>query len=236
MAARAPQSDYMAPPPSSHIRVWDLPTRLFHWALVVTVVGSVVTIELGGNWVEIHFWCGYAALTLLLFRLVWGFAGPRYARFGSFLYAPREIEAYARGLLGRGPGTRYLGHNPLGALSVFALLLSLAFQASTGLFANDDIASEGPLARFIGKDLSDRITGWHALNEKILYALVALHVAAILYYTLRKKEPLVRAMLTGDKEGRPQDAARDGAAVRIGALALVALAAAAVYVLVHLEK
>lgn len=225
----------MAPPPSSRIRVWDLPTRLFHWILVLTVIGSVLTIKLGGNWVEVHFWCGYVALTLILFRLAWGFVGPRYARFASFLYAPREIRAYARGLLGRGPASRYPGHNPLGALSVFALLVSLAFQAASGLFANDDIASEGPLARFIGKALSDRITGWHHLNEKILYLLVALHVAAIVYYAVRKKEPLVQAMLIGDKEGLPQDAARDGAAVRIGALALLGLAAAAVYALVRLK-
>jgi cytochrome b len=180
------------------IRIWDLPTRLFHWLLVLTITGSIVTIKLGGNWVQYHFWCGYAALALIAFRLVWGLAGTRYARFSSFLFGPAALWRYARGLFGQG-GHRYLGHNPLGALSVFALLAAVGFQAVSGLFVNDDIASEGPLVKFITKETSDRITGWHHLNEYVLYGLVGLHLAAILFYALVKRENLVKPMITGDK-------------------------------------
>jgi cytochrome b len=216
--------------PETGVRVWDLPTRLFHWTLATLVAFSVVTADIGGNWVQWHFYSGYAILALIAFRLVWGFAGGRYARFSSFLFGPSAILAALRG----DPGApRTLGHNPLGSLSVFALLASIGAQAAIGLFANDDIASEGPLAKFVSKSLSDRLTSLHHLNADLIYVLVGLHLAAILFYLLRKRENLVRPMLTGDKPaGEAREASRDDAALRLRAAVVLALCAAAVWWLV----
>jgi len=216
------------------VRVWALPTRLFHWALVALVIASFVTIKVGGNWVQWHFYSGYAILTLILFRLVWGVVGGRYARFGSFLFGPSAVLATLR----NAPGApRTLGHNPLGALSVFALLIVTGLQAVGGLFANDDIASEGPLVKFISKALSDRLTSLHHLNEKVILALVLLHVAAIVYYLVRKRENLVRPMLTGDKpEGDPALASRDDAGLWLRAALVLAGSAGVVWYVVNLPS
>jgi cytochrome b len=176
------------------VLVWDIPTRAFHWLLVGLMVFSIVCAKLGGNWMEWHKLSGYAILGLLMFRVMWGLVGSHYSRFTTFIFGPRAIIDYLRGL-----GPKYLGHNPLGSGSVFALLGVVAFQAVSGLFANDDISLEGPLFKLVGKEWSDRLTGWHKFNEKIIYALVALHVAAILFYWFKKKENLVGPMLTGYK-------------------------------------
>jgi cytochrome b len=214
----------------SRVRIWDLPTRLFHWTLAALVVFSIVTANIGGNWVQWHFYSGYAILTLIAFRLVWGFAGGRYARFSSFLFGPSAILATLRGAPG---APRTPGHNPLGSLSVFALLASIGVQAAIGLFANDDIASEGPLAKFVSKALSDRLTSLHHQNADLIVALVVLHLLAIAFYLLRKRENLVRPMLTGDKPGvEPRLASRDDAALRLRALVVLAVCAAAVWWLV----
>ena len=228
-----PDSSPEGDPP--RIRVWDLPTRVFHWALVLTLVGSVVTIKVAGNWVPYHFWCGYTALTLILFRLAWGFVGGRHARFASFVYGPAATIAYAKGLFGRG-GPHYLGHNPMGALSVFALLASVLFQAVTGLFANDDIANEGPLVRLISKELSDQITSLHHLNKWVLLALVAAHVTAILFYLHAKKENLIRPMLDGHKAGPPDQATADTAATRLAAAGIALAAAVLVYYVINFRR
>lgn len=213
-------------------RVWDLPLRLFHWSLAVLIVVSLVTQQIGGNAMEWHFLSGYAVLALLLFRLAWGLVGSRYARFSSFLYAPAEILAYLRGT-----ARRYHGHNPLGSLSVFALLGVVLAQAISGLFANDDIASEGPLVKFISKDWSDSFTWFHkAVSGNLIYALIGLHIAAIVYYYLRKKQNLVKPMITGDKVvDADTQAADDSWRMRLLALALLAVSAAAVYGLVNLK-
>jgi cytochrome b len=212
------------------VRVWDLPTRLFHWALAALVAFSIVTANVGGNWVQWHFYSGYAILTLIAFRLVWGFAGGRYARFSSFLFGPSAILATLRGDPGA-PSTP--GHNPLGSLSVYALLASIGLQAAIGLFANDDIASEGPLAKFVSKALSDRLTALHHQNADLIIALVVLHLLAIAFYLLRKRENLVRPMLTGDKPAiEPRLASRDDAALRARAALVLAVCAAAVWWLV----
>lgn len=211
-----------APSPAARTRIWDLPTRLFHWTLAALVVCSVVTIKLGGNWMEWHFRSGYAILTLLLFRLLWGFAGSRYARFASFVRGPRAIADYLRG-----KRSHVAGHNPLGALSVLALLAVLLTQASTGLFSNDGSYTEGPLAKLISGSLSNLLTSIHKAGEFALYGLVGLHVAAIVYYALARREQLLPAMVTGD---RAVDAppARDDLALRLRALVLLALCAGAV--------
>lgn len=212
-------------------RVWDLPTRLFHWALAALVVFSVVTAEVGGNWIDWHMRSGYAVLALLLFRIVWGFAGARYARFAAFVRGPRAVADYVRRLRA-GDATPHPGHNPLGALSVLAMLAVLLVQAGSGLFANDAIASEGPLAKFVSGATSDLATRIHKLNQYPLFALIALHVAAVAYYHFAKRENLVLPMLTGDKPGRVGEPAADDLALHLRAVALLALAAGAVAFLV----
>jgi len=178
---------------SRTIRLWDLPTRLFHWLLVVAVVGAFITVKIGGNLMLWHGRLGLFITGLLAFRLAWGFVGSTYARFSQFVRGPAAIKAYLAG------AWHGVGHNPLGALSVLALLALMIAQAVTGLFANDDIAFNGPLYPLVSKDTSDAITGWHHLGEKAIFALVGLHLAAIIFYAVKKKERLVPPMVTGRK-------------------------------------
>jgi cytochrome b len=201
--------------------VWDLPTRLFHWSLVVLVVAAFVTAKTGGNAMVWHGRLGLAIIGLLVFRIVWGFVGSTYARFFQFVRGPGAIFAYLRGQW------QGLGHNPLGALSVLALLGILAIQAATGLFANDDIAFEGYLAPLIGSEASGEITGIHHLLEKILMALVALHVGTIIFYARVKQHNLVKPMISGWADGVPEQSAQGGNAVAF--VVAIVIAAAAVW-------
>lgn len=204
----------------ARIKVWDLPLRVFHWALVACVIGSFVTQSIGGNAMEWHGRCGLTVLGLVTFRLVWGFVGPTTARFSSFLRGPAAIRDY---LQGRWHG---IGHNPLGALSVVALLATLLALVLTGLFANDDILFEGPLYGLVDKDLSDRITSLHKGFEPVILTLVGLHLAAIVFYVRVKKQPLVRAMITGWGEGEAAAPSTGGGPLAF--LFAVAVAVAAV--------
>lgn len=176
------------------IDVWDLPLRLFHWLLLALVVGSVASVKIGGGAMVWHGRFGQAILGLVVFRIVWGLIGSRTARFASFVRGPRAIADY---LAGRWRG---VGHNPLGALSVLAMLAVIGFQAATGLFAYDDIAYRGPMAPAVAGAVVDRLSGWHRLGQWALFAVVALHLAAVLWYVLVRRETLVRPMLTGRKE------------------------------------
>jgi len=205
------------------VRVWDLPTRLFHWLLVLAVTGALVTVKLGGTWMQWHERCGMAVLGLLAFRLCWGLFGASTARFQHFVPSPRTLCDHVRGRW------RGIGHNPLGALSVLAMLVLLGFQAVTGLFAFDDIAFSGPLRPAVSSAASDRLSGWHRLTEWWLYGLLALHVLAVLFYTLVKKDNLVAPMITGRKPAGDlaHEGVRGGGAVAF-AIAL-AIAAAMVW-------
>ncbi len=210
-------------------RIWDLPTRVFHWTLSAVVVGLIAT-GLGGI-MEWHFRLGYAVLALLLFRLLWGFVGGRWSRFASFFYGPGSVVAYLRG---RADPDHVIGHTPLGALSVFAVLAVLALQVATGLVADDEISAAGPLTRFVSGDLVSLATGWHkGAGKTIVIALVSLHVLAVLFYVLVKRHRLVRPMVSGDKlitSARSQVApSRDDAASRGLALVLFAVCAGLAY-------
>ncbi|MCL4745786.1 MAG: cytochrome b/b6 domain-containing protein [Burkholderiaceae bacterium] len=199
-------------------RVWDLPTRLFHWLLAGCVVASIVTVNIGGNAIGWHFRFGYAILALVLFRIVWGFAGPRYARFASFPPSPSGVIRYLRGEVAAPPG-----HSPLGALSVYALLAALCVQVGTGLFANDDIMWEGPLKPLVSNAASELLTRVHRINRFVVIALVVLHLAAIAFYATVRKKTLIRPMIGGDCELDAANAhppADDGAATRLRALAI----------------
>ncbi|MGE0351190.1 cytochrome b/b6 domain-containing protein [Hydrogenophaga sp.] len=215
------------------IRVWDLPTRLFHWLLALCVVGLVVTGSLGGNWMNWHLRLGYAVLTLLLFRLVWGFIGGHWSRFSSFLYGPSALLAHLRG---RGRPEHDVGHSPLGSLSVFALLLILCAQVGTGLMSDDEIAFFGPLVRFVSGDTVSLATSYHKnVGKFIVLALVALHLGAILFYKLVKQQSLVRPMVVGDKLlAHDLPSARDTVSSRLLALVVLIVCGAGVAWLVSL--
>jgi len=208
------------------VRVWDLPTRLFHWLLASAVLGSVVSAKIGGGAMVWHFRFGYLVLTLISFRLLWGIVGGRWSRFVSFIYAPATVLRFLRG---RDAPSEHLdvGHSPTGAASVFALLGILAVQLGTGLVADDEIANLGPLNKFISSDTGLLATSWHKTwGQWLVLGLVALHVLAILFYLLKKHTNLITPMLRGDKwlpPGTPASA--DGLPQRALALLLVALCA-----------
>jgi cytochrome b len=190
------------------VRVWDLPVRICHWSLVALIFTSWVTSEIGGNAMTYHMWSGYTILALVVFRIVWGFVGSERARFGDFLYGPSAVIAYIKGMLRLDP-PHYLGHNPLGGISVVLLLLSVLVQATTGLFANDDIATEGPLVSKVSEATSSLLTTIHRYNFYVLLALICVHIAAALFYLLVKRENLIGAMFTGRKRVRMGSGASD---------------------------
>jgi cytochrome b len=180
-------------PARQRISLWDLPTRLFHWLLLLAVGTAIASGSVGGNWMELHGRAGLAIVALLVFRLVWGFVGNHYARFASFFPLPWRLRSY---LGGRWRG---LGHNPLGALSVLALLGVLTLQVSSGLVSNDEIAFTGPLSSLVSETVSLRLTGLHHQLSKVLFVLLGLHVAAIFFHLWIKKDNLIRPMVTGFK-------------------------------------
>lgn len=179
------------------IRVWDLPTRVFHWALVTCVVGLVISGNLGGGAMAWHFRFGYGVITLLMFRLTWGFAGGHWSRFASFAYSPGQIMGYLR----TGGDSRHtVGHNPLGGLSVFAMLGILLLQVSSGLMSDDEISASGPLVRWVSGNWVSLASWYHKdVGKAILIVLILTHFGAIIFYRWHKNQNLVRPMITGDK-------------------------------------
>jgi cytochrome b len=203
--------------------VWDWPLRVFHWSLVLAVAGSFATHYAGMEWFDWHRRCGYAAAVLTGFRLAWGFVGPRNSRFSSFLRGPRAVIDYLRG---RQPYPS-AGHNPLGAASVLVFLASLALQAGTGLFANDEIANAGPFYGWVTQATSNRLAALHDLNASVLLALIAMHLVAIAWYDGIRRLGLVRAFWTGRRSGAEGiGSSRGGLALVIVIALVVALAVA----------
>ena len=220
------------------VRVWDLPTRVFHWALAACVCGSIVSAKLGGNAMVWHFRFGYLIFALLVFRMAWGLIGGHWSRFASFVFSPTTTLRYLRGT---GQAQDFqdvhdVGHSPLGALSVFAVLGILAAQVATGLFADDEISNTGPLIKYVSNATSLLLTKWHkTYGQWTILALVALHVAAIAFYVLYKKRDLLRAMWSGDKQlPAATPASTDSLSSRVGAVAVFAMCAAGVAWLVKL--
>jgi len=223
------------PPALRLVRVWDLPTRLFHWALAFCVIASVISAKLGGNAMVWHFRLGYAVLALLAFRLLWGVVGGHWSRFTSFVYSPATLLRYLRG---ERRINEYLdvGHSPTGALSVLALLGILALQVGTGLFADDEISNTGPLIKFVSGATSSLATKWHkSFGQWLIITLVLLHVTAIVFYFFKKRQNLVAPMISGDKP-LPDNvpASVDGVVSRGFAAALLAACAGGVAWLVSL--
>jgi cytochrome b len=206
-------------PARTRVRVWDLPTRLVHWLLVAGVALSWWTGETGR--LEWHRWSGYGLLGLVAFRIYWGFFGSSTARFRQFLRGPRTVVGYLRGAWTPAPG-----HNPLGALSVLALLALLVAQIVLGLFAVDvDGIESGPLSLYVSFDAGRSAAKWHGAIFDALLWVIALHIAAIAYYVFVKKQNLGAAMLHGEREyPRPLPAVQQATAARfIVGIALAAL-------------
>lgn len=181
------------------VRVWDLPVRLFHWALVVLLAVSYFTARAGGEWMKFHFWSGYTIFTLVLFRIAWGFVGSTTARFTDFVKGPSAAIAHLRDLLGGRP--REAGHNPVGGAMVVALLLAVLLQVVAGLFSADtDMGTvNGPLALIVADKWVERATAFHKFWINVLLWMVALHVLAAIVYLVWKRQNLIGAMITGRK-------------------------------------
>ncbi len=187
-----PNTILNSPDATSRVAIWDLPTRLFHWLLVGSIGFSWWSAEY--HYDDLHIWSGIAVLSLLIFRILWGFVGGSTARFASFVRGPKAVLGYLRGTW------RGIGHSPLGALSVVALLGMVGVQVGLGLFASDeDGIMQGPLARLVSFDTADWAREWHEELFNVLLALIGLHIAAIIFYRLRGKR-LVRPMVTGRGE------------------------------------
>ncbi|MCA0425540.1 MAG: cytochrome b/b6 domain-containing protein [Proteobacteria bacterium] len=200
------------------VPAWDLPTRLFHWTLVVLIIMAPITNKLG-----VFFWHklnGYLILTLILYRLLWGIVGGTTARFSNFV---RPFAAFGYGFdLLRGKARHFLGHNPLGGMMVLLLLFVVGAQAVLGLMTLDDIPPtvEGPFASKVAESTAELASSWHRRGFGIILACVALHVAAIVFYRVMKKENLVRPMITGLKDAGTYE---DAQAATYGSLARAAL-------------
>ena len=203
------------------VRVWDLPTRVFHWTLALCIVGLIISGNVGGNAMVWHFRVGLLVLALLLFRLVWGLVGGHWSRFAAFIYSPASVVNY---ILGKGKPEHAVGHSPTGAGSVFALLAILLAQVGSGLISDDEISSAGPLTRFVSTATVNLATNYHTnIGKWIILALVVVHIAAIMFYLLRKQN-LIKPMLHGDKQLTiAMPASRDDATSRLGALVIFAV-------------
>ncbi len=176
--------------------VWDFPTRLFHWLLVISIFAQYITGEILDDAITWHFYLGYFSLGLILFRLLWGFIGSFYSKFNSFLVSPKKAWDYLSGK----DKTYYLGHNPAGAYSILLLLGLVSLQGISGLFISDEIFSDGPYFSAVSESFSDIMNTIHHNAYKGIFAAVVLHILAIIWYRVVRKEKLTRAMLNGKKE------------------------------------
>jgi cytochrome b len=230
----------MADKRNDTVRVWDVPVRAFHWTLVVLMAVSYFSGRAGGDWMKLHFWSGYAILTLLLFRILWGFLGSTTARFSDFIKGPSAVFGHLRELLGK-HGPHDTGHNPVGGLMVVALLFAVLLQVVTGLFSADtDMGTvNGPLALKATDTVVEKATAFHHFWINLILLLVALHVLAAVVYLVWKRQNLIGAMFTGLKprhhvvpEGKPVPVLSFGSGKL--ALSLFMVSAAIVYFVVRL--
>jgi cytochrome b len=225
---------------NDRIRVWDVPVRLFHWVLVILMVTSYVTGRAGGDWMKIHFWSGYTILTLLLFRIAWGFVGSTTARFSHFVKGPSAAFHHLAELVGA-DRPRDVGHNPLGGAMVMVLIFAVLAQVIAGLFAADtDMGTvNGPLTKLVSDKFIDRATAFHVFWINVLLVLAGLHVLAAIVYLVWKRQNLIGAMIHGSKPiddcvppGQPAPPLQF-ASIRL-AISLLIACAAIVYFIVRL--
>lgn len=216
---------------ATSVKVWDLPVRIIHWGLALSVFGAWLTRELEGDWFAWHTRCGYAVLVLVLTRIVWGLIGTRYARFADFVRGPTTVVKYIKEIRRSSGDSQHLGHNPLGALMIIALLTMLLMQAVTGLFANDQIFETGPLFGYVSVAVSDQLTTWHKQIFDVLWIAIWVHVAAALFYLSVLGQNLIVPMLTGRKSGAADQGIRSSRTAWAVFIALVI--GAALWVLVR---
>ena len=218
-------------PHTAKVRIWDLPTRLFHASLALCVLGLIVTGKVGGMLIDWHARLGYAVLTLLLFRIVWGFVGGHWSRFVQFIPSPLRVWAYIRGRQ-----SSPAGHNPLGALSVLGMLGVFTAQVCTGLIIDDEISFTGPLYALAPSNWVSVASHYHkSLGQALVISLVVLHLVAIIWHTIKHRRRLVQAMVTGDQEvGTEVTPSRDDLGSRLGALMLFAACLAGTWALISL--
>lgn len=218
------------------VRIWDLPTRIFHLFLLVLIAGMYVTGDMGEDWLRVHFWMGYAVLTLILFRLAWGFLGGYWSRFSHFVPTPTRLIQYIQSL--RQNKTEHaIGHNPLGALSVLSLLFILLLQVFSGFCSDDEISASGPWTSMVSSLWVEWSTFYHTeIGQVALLFLIGLHVASVGFYKFVKHEDLITPMIKGDKS-LPIDtpSSKDTPLTRSVAVIVLAVCAYAVYRLVHLS-
>ena len=221
--------------PLQHKRIWDLPTRVFHTVLALSVAGLIVTGEVGGDAMQIHFLLGYVVLTLLLFRVTWGLVGGHWSRFVNFVPTPSQLFAYVQVVRAK-KAPQNIGHNPLGALSVIAMLGVLLLQVLSGLMSDDEISNAGPWATLAPSEWVSQATKYHGdIGKVFLILLIVLHVGAVLYYKRIKHDDLITPMLTGDKElPANTQSSRDTVTSRLFALGVLTGCAYAVFRLVNL--
>ncbi len=205
--------------------VWDLPSRLFHWALALCLVGSWATAEAGFDWTEWHFRFGYAAIALVVFRVLWGFVGTRHALFKNFVRGPSSTFENLQSIFKRSPSA-YAGHTPLGGWSVILMLILVAVQAGTGLFISDDIFWSGPYNGVVSSSTAGTLAQIHHLNFTALQIVVALHIAAIIWYRLGKNTRLVGPMVHGRKTLADNSEAIESSRWPLAALVFIVVAAA----------
>lgn len=209
-------------------KIWDGPTRLFHWLLVISIGAQYITAEWLSDAMQWHFYIGYFTLGLVLFRLFWGVIGTTYAKFSSFIYPPRSIVEYCKTLPARN-SKHYAGHNPAGGVVVVLLLVMIALQAISGLFMTDDVFLDGPYRYMASDKVLDIMSAIHNQLFWVIVGFVALHICAVLFYVLYKKQPLIRAMFSGKK---PVDAISIAHSKWLIAFVVIILTAALIYVLV----
>jgi cytochrome b len=214
--------------PPGRILVWDLPTRIFHWLLATAVIGLLVTGKIGGDAMQWHARLGYCVGALVMFRLAWGFIGGHWSRFSSFPPSAARAWSYARGTQARAPG-----HNPLGAFSVYAMLMFFALQVASGLFSETKEDFAGPLSVLVANDTVHLMTGYHKrVGQFVLILLVSLHLLAVAYHLIRGNN-LVPAMVHGHKAGFGVSSA-ESARSRWIAVALLSLCSLVMWLLVRL--
>jgi len=208
--------------------IWDLPLRLFHWAFSVTIIGCWATNELGSEYIDLHMTLGYVAMGLVLFRVLWGLVGTKHSRFASFIPTPAKIANYLK----RGQ-VESAGHNPLGSLMVFAMLILVLLQAGSGLFVDDEIFTTGPYFNALGGDIDKLMATIHHNAFDFIMIAIALHIAAVVFYQWGKRQDIIKPMITGYKT---RDAVEQGQEITssrmILAIILALLAAGFVYWLV----
>ena len=217
-------------------RIWDLPTRLFHLLLALCVLGLVITGDNGDFAMAVHFYLGYTVLTLVFFRIIWGVIGGHWSRFATFIPSPSALLSYLRNFK-RPDAKPSIGHNPLGAISVFVFLIVLLLQGLTGLMSDDDVSISGPWTALVPNAWVEFATEYHTeIGFPLILVLIGVHIAAVLYHLHAKKQNLILPMINGDKLATPNTpASRDSLQTRLVALAVVSVCAYGVYRLVTLS-